>query len=144
MRSIPVTAGLLGGFLALAPLAAAATDAEQALLATPGKCAEARRFQGTACADCGQATRAAEDEGFDVSGSIAGRFSPADVAATAASPGPAAPTLRGFDGRGPCDTPGSCQGTVAPGPAGPTSPTGNGGVSVIERPPNPGGPPGRR
>jgi hypothetical protein len=142
MRSIPASSSLLAGLLALAGLPAAATDAEQALLAAPGKCAEARLFQGAACADCGEA---AEDQGFDVSGSVAGRFSPADVAAQGAvSAGPGAPTLPGFEGRGPCDTPGSgCLGPVAPDPAGPSAPTGNGGVRVIERPPNPGGPPGR-
>jgi hypothetical protein len=146
MRSILASSSLLAGLLALAGLPAAATDAEEALLAAPGKCAEARLFHGTACTDCGEATRSAEDQGFDVSGAVAGRFSPADVAAPgAASTGPEAPTLRGFEGRGPCDSPGSgCLGTVAPAPAGSSSPTGNGGVRVIERPPNPGGPPGRR
>jgi hypothetical protein len=144
MRTLFASSSLLAGFLALAGLPAAASDADDALLATPGKCAEPRLFQGTACADCGEATRAAEDPGFDVSGAIAGRFSPADVAAPTGSTGPDAPTLRGFEGRGPCDTPGSCQGTVAPSPGGTSTPTGGGGVTVIERPPNPGGPPGRR
>jgi hypothetical protein len=147
MRSIPTTLALGAALLALAgPAPAAAEEAEQqALLAAPGKCAEPRRFQGSgACADCTDAA-GAENGGFDVAGPVRSRFSPADVAASAA-PGSALapPDLGGFDGRGPCDSPGSgCLGTVAPAPAGPSGPSGGRGVTVVERPPNPGGPPGR-
>ena len=147
MRRIPTSFALCATLLALAgPAPAAATEAEQALLATPGKCAEPRHFQGSgACADCADASRSAEDGGFDVSGPVRSRFSPADVAASAApAAGLAPPALGGFEGRGPCDSPGSgCLGTVAPAPAGPSSPAGGGGVTVVERPPKPGGPPGR-
>jgi hypothetical protein len=147
MRSLSASLALLGGLLALAAPAApaAGAEAEEGRLAAPGRCAEPRRFQGSACTDCGD--EAVAGEGFDVAGPIAGRFAPADVAAPAAAGAAVAPpTLGGFEGRGPCDSPGSgCLGTVAPAPAGPTSPSAGGrGVRVIERPPNPGGPPGRR
>jgi hypothetical protein len=145
MRSLSASLALLGGLLALAaPAPAAAAEAEEGRLAAPGRCAEPRRFQASACTDC--AEEALAGEGFDVAGPISGRFAPADVAAPAGTGAAVAPpTLGGFDGRGPCDSPGSgCLGTVAPAPAGPSNPSGAGrGVRVIERPPNPGGPPGR-
>jgi hypothetical protein len=59
--------------------------------------------------------------------------------------GAAPPELGGFEGRGPCDTPGSCTGSVAPAPPGQGSPGGGGGgLTVVERPPRPAGPPGTR
>lgn len=144
MRSLPASLALVGGVLALT-VPGAAAEAEQAL-AAPGKCAEARRFQAGACTDCDETARREDSEGFAVAGPIGGRFSPADVAAPAAVGAPPAPPgLGGFEGRGPCDTPGSCLGTVAPAPptgtGAPTSPARGG--RIVERPPNPGGPPGR-
>ncbi len=135
MRSPAVTALLLA--LALAPAAALAAAADE--LAAPGPCAEPRRFDASgACADCADPAR-----GFDVSGPARSRFAPADVAAGATEVPVAAPESRGFAGRGPCDVPGSgCTGPIAPSPTA-GSPGGNGGgLTVVERPPKPGGPPG--
>ena len=135
--------------LATASLAgpAAADEAEEQLRrASPGTCAEPRHFDaGAACADCPSAN-AAEREGYNVTGPARGRFSPTDVAATVEDSSISAPERGDFQGRGPCDTPGSCGATTGPVPprAG-----GNGGGSgagggggVVERPPKPSGPPG--
>jgi hypothetical protein len=131
--------------LALAgPGPARAAEADEPLLAAPGNCAEPRRFDGSgACTDCGDAARSAED-GFNVSGPARARFAPTDVAASADGGAGIAPPERGnFEGRGPCDTPGSCTGPIAPERPGQPTPGGNGGITVVERPPKPGGPPGR-
>jgi hypothetical protein len=111
--------------------AARADDAENQLRrASPGSCAEPRRFE--------------ERDGFSVAGPARGRFSPTDVAADVADVPIAAPDRGDFEGRGPCDTPGSCG--VGTGPLPPGSGGGGGGagggVSVVERPPKPTGPPG--
>jgi hypothetical protein len=125
--------------------AARADDAENQLRrASPGSCAEPRRFEaGVACADCPTAS-SAERDGFSVAGPARGRFSPTDVAADVADVPIAAPDRGDFEGRGPCDTPGSCG--VGTGPLPPGSGGGGGGagggVSVVERPPKPTGPPG--
>jgi hypothetical protein len=134
--------------LALASLAgpAAADEAEEQLRrASPGSCAEPRRFDaGVACTDCPGAG-SAERDGFNVAGPARGRFSPTDVAATIADVPISTPDRGDFDGRGPCDTPGSCGATTTPLPPGRGN-GGNGGagggVSVVERPPKPTGPPG--
>jgi hypothetical protein len=134
------------GLVALAiATAAPALAAGEHGVAPAGTCAEPRRFDGSAaCTDCPAAEDA--DDSFAVSGPARGRFSPNDVAAKL--PGPAAeaapPELGDFQGRGPCDTPGSCTGAVAQPPTGGGSPGGNGGVGVVERPPRPGGPPGTK
>jgi hypothetical protein len=144
MRSIPAIPALLFTGLALAGPASGAPE-DEALLAAPGKCAEARHYQGTACTDCGETAASADDDGLSVAGPASGRFSPNDVAAPAAEVAVEPPSRGSFEGRGPCDSPGSgCLGTVQPAPQGPQPPTrGGGGVTVVERPPNPGGPPGR-
>jgi hypothetical protein len=135
MSSLPALA-LLALLLGLGlPGAATAGAPGEELLAAPGRCAEPRRFQPTG---------ALESAGVDVAGPAAARFAPGDVAAGVATP-PVLPTPKpeGFDGRGPCDVPGSgCLGPVAPAPPGRTGPGGNGGVTVVERPPRPSRPPG--
>lgn len=135
---------LLGALAFGAP--AAAVEAEDKGVAAAGACAEPRRFDGSGCTDCPSAS-AAEDADFSVAGPARGRFSPTDVAAPLPAPATAAapPEIDGFAGRGPCDTPGSCTGAVAPSPPGQGSPGGaGGGLTVVERPPRPGGPPGTR
>lgn len=124
---------------------AAAAEPGSRQVAAPGACAEPRRFEGAACTDCGAAAGASASQ-FSVAGPARMRFSPADVAAGPDATGVAPPTLPGFSGRGPCDTPGSCTGAVRPAPT-PETPRGNGpggGLTVVERPPRPGGPPGSR
>jgi hypothetical protein len=143
------TALALGASLCLAigSLAgpAGADDAEEQLRrAAAGTCAEPRRFNaGVACADC-PAASGTERDGFNVAGPARGRFSPTDVAADVAASPIAAPDRGDFDGRGPCDTPGSCGASVGPLPPGSGGNGGGagGGVSVVERPPKPTGPPG--
>jgi hypothetical protein len=134
------TVSLLLVALALAPAAAFAASSESEVLAAPGPCAEPRRWSASgACTDCGDPARS----GFDVSGPARARFSPTDVAAGANEAPLPAPESQGFAGRGPCDVPGSgCTGPIAPDPGGPAGTGGNGGLTVVERPPKPGGPPG--
>jgi hypothetical protein len=132
--------------LSLAGPATADEAEEQLRKAAPGACAEPRRFDaGAACADCPTAS-GSEREGFSVAGPARGRFSPTDVAATVADAPLAAPDRGEFNGRGPCDTPGSCGASAGPVPPGRGGNGGNGGagggVGVIERPPKPSGPPG--
>jgi hypothetical protein len=138
MRSPAVSLLLVA--LALAPAAALGASSDDDVLAAPGPCAEPRRWNVSgACADCGDPATS----GFDVSGPARARFSPSDVAAGATEPPVAVPEIQGFAGRGPCDVPGSgCTGPIAPAPGGPDRPGGNGGLTVVERPPKPGGPPG--
>jgi hypothetical protein len=141
----------LGASLALAigslALPALADEAEEQLRrASAGSCAEPRRFEAAAaCADCPGAGSADRD-GFSVAGPARARFSPTDVSATVADVPIAAPERGDFDGRGPCDTPGSCgatTGPLLPGAGGNGGGGGaGGGVSVVERPPKPSGPPG--
>jgi hypothetical protein len=139
MRHATLSALLFATALGTAA-ALAAPDAER--LAAPGPCAEPRRFDGSgACADCADPARG----GFDVSGPARLRFAPTDVAAGAEGAQPAPPENPGFSGRGPCDVPGSgCTGPLAPAPKGPESPGGGGGLTVVERPPKPGSPPGTK
>jgi hypothetical protein len=137
----PATLPTLLLAIALGPAAAlAAPDGER--LAAPGPCAEPRRFVGSgACPDCTDPARG----GFDVSGPARLRFAPTDVAGGVDGAPVPPPETRGFAGRGPCDVPGSgCTGSVAPAPRGPQSPGGRGGLTVVERPPKPGGPPGSK
>jgi hypothetical protein len=134
---------LLGALAFGAP--AVAVEAQDKGVAAAGTCAEPRRFDGSGCTDCPSAS-AADESDFSVAGPARGRFSPTDVAAPPAPAAAAAPPeIGGFAGRGPCDTPGSCTGAVAPAPPGRTTPGGGaGGLTVVERPPRPGGPPGTR
>jgi hypothetical protein len=137
-----LTFALLAGALAAAAPAAAA-DAADERVAAPGACAEPRRFDAAGCTDCPSSASTSESD-FSVAGPARSRFSPADVAASSPGAGAMAPPeLGGFEGRGPCDTPGSCTGSVAPTLPGQGSPGGGRpGVTVVERPPRPGGPPG--
>jgi hypothetical protein len=143
MKSFPAFATLAAALALAGPGPAAAAGADEPQLAAPGNCAEPRRFDGSgACTDCGDAARTAED-GFNVSGPARARFAPTDVAASAGGgEAVAAPERGNFEGRGPCDTPGSCMGSVAPAPPNQPTPGGNGGVTVVERPPKPSNPPG--
>lgn len=140
MRSLTTFALLAAALCAGSP--AGAAEPGDRNVAAPGACAEPRRFDGSgACPDCPTAS-AIDEKGFSVAGPARAHFSPNDVAATVpAADGAAPPELGEFEGRGPCDTPGSCGGAVTAVP-GRGSPGGNGGVTVIERPPRPGGPPG--
>lgn len=144
-RFVPfaVLAGMLVAGVPAAGADAAPATPEDRQVAAPGACAEPRRFEGAACADCPTAAGASASQ-FSVAGPARSRFSPADVAAGPSATGLAPPTPQGFSGRGPCDTPGSCTGSVRPAPT-PETPRGNGpGLTVVERPPRPGNPPGTR
>jgi len=136
---------LLGALAFAAP--AVGVEVEDKGVAAAGACAEPRRFDGSACTDCPSAS-AADEADFSVAGPARGRFSPTDVAAPLPAPAGAVaqPEIGSFAGRGPCDTPGSCTGAVSPVPTGRNSPGGGaaGGLTVVERPPRPGGPPGTR
>ena len=145
-KALALCASLALATVSLASPAAADEAEDQLRRASPGTCAEPRRFDAqAACADCPSAG-SAERDGFNVAGPARGRFSPTDVAATIDDAAISAPERGDFDGRGPCDTPGSCGATTGPVPprGGGNGGGGSagGGVGVVEQPPKPSGPPG--